>query len=343
MKKTYIFIAVMLMLASGCKKEMKELASEQPQTVITPLAAQAPGNCFGDTWTTDLNYAGNNPSARVVYNNKAYFFNNNDLDPGNFYNNKITIFDGSAWQILPSAIPFDPTYIGFAFVIGDKAYFGRTQQVGSLSRKCFEYDFVTNTWTPTEDFPGTLIIGPSYFTIGNKGYLMGAANETWEFNPSATIKWTKKANYPGLSRNLAEGFSIGNKGYLVNGVGHVTINGQVYVLYQNSLCEYNPSNNTWTAKTSFPAAARERSESFVISSYGYVGGGNNSEARFIDFYRYYPGDDSWLRIADYNPSGILAKCFSINSKGYAVWQSDYNQPWKLKKYTPKYCIPTSGL
>ncbi|HET6993461.1 MAG TPA: hypothetical protein VFI06_00705, partial [Chitinophagaceae bacterium] len=232
-----------------------------------------------------------------------------------------------------------PTYIGFSFVIGNKAYFGRTQYVGSLSRKCYEYDFTSNTWSPTQDFPGSLIIGPAFFTINNKGYLLGADNETWEFDPSAAIKWTRKADYPGPHRRLAEGFSINGKGYLVNGRTSTDNNGVVTITYLRSLYEYNPGNNTWAVKASFPGAARERSPSFVISSYGYVGGGNNFEARFIDFYRYNPSDNSWLRIEDYNSAGIVQTCFSVHARGYAVWSDTWTSLIKMKKYTPRTCTP----
>jgi N-acetylneuraminic acid mutarotase len=168
---------------------------------------------------------------------------------------------------------------------------------------------------------------------------MGAYNETWEFTPASffTInKWVAKANYPGPVLGYATGFAINSKGYLANGFGHTT-----NPTYQNSLYEYSPSTNTWSSKANFPGAGREMSRSFVSSGYGYVGGGKNAEVRFIDFYRYSPWENKWIRIADYNPLGVLLNCFVINSQGYAVWSTNYFQPYKMRKYIPKTCVPLS--
>ena len=341
MRKDYLAFILVILMAGACKKHPTEFIIVAKAPKEEPPIMSAPPPCSGDVWTTDLDYAGFTPFAKGVYNNKAYFFNYCYGDFSHPYHNKITIFDGTSWQVISSTIPFDPTYIGFSFVIGSKAYLGITQYVGSSTGNCYVYDFPTGTWSQTADYPGTITFGPAYFTIDKKGYVAGGNNETWEFDPLAIIKWTRKANYPGADKDFAAGFSIDGKGYMANGVTYTNNNGVVTTAYLKGLFEYNPSNNTWTTKTGFPGLPRERSQSFVISQYGYVGGGRDAEARFIDFYRYDPAENDWIRIADYNPNGIVATCFSINSKGYAVWTPAYNQPYKMKKYTPRTCVSIS--
>jgi hypothetical protein len=341
MKNNYLLSALMILILLSCKKGLKELTGDQPAVSSDNYSAlNGHTLCYGsNTWENDVTYVGHVPVLQVVYNNKVYFFHNDGAVPE--FVDKITIYDGTSWQVLSSDIPLQPIYIGFAFVIGNKAYFGYTQYVGNNSHgNSWQYNFTTNTWTEIEDFPDYYLANPAYFTVGNKGYVVGGSkngysNKTWEFDPSASPKWRQRANYPGNGRAGANGFSIGNKGYIVNGYSF-TSNPSQHIYYQN-LLEYNPSSNSWVARANFEGVARSYCRSFVIDGYAYVGAGLNSETRFIDFYKYDPADNDWVRIPDYSGYGECYKAFSINSKGYAVWRPNNDHPFRLKKFTPRIC------
>lgn len=344
MRIHYLFIALILLPALSCKKETKEIAADQ-----TPVPTDVTFPCLGNTWTPDQNPI-IDTRVTLVYNNKVYVFA--AYQP--IYQGSIKVFDGATWQSIPSEIPLSTySYSTFGFVVGNKAYLGIVDHLNiSYSNYFYEYDFATNTWTQKGGYPWQVRRqNPATFSIGNKGYIVGGhstfpvANysDTWEYNP-ATDTWTQKANCSFFGRGGAEGFSIGNKGYIVNG-SLVFPNGWVY---ENSMLEYTPATDSWSTKAYFPGAARHHCESFVIGGMAYVGAGKNSEGYFIDFYKYNPGNNSWIKVKDL-PSNVaqgyggLYGSFSINSRGYVFWKTTMGLNHRMEKYTPKICDLSSPL
>jgi N-acetylneuraminic acid mutarotase len=349
MRNNYLLLTLITLILLSCKKETKEIISNPP-------AESVDGGyiiCTDDKWVSDIATQENEADLVAVYNNKVYFFHNNwNLPSNDPRRRKIRIFDGTSWEIKSSDIPFEPLYIGFSFVIGNKGYFGYTTYVGSSSHgQTWQYNFTTNNWSTADDFPAYYLTGAAYFTVGNKGYVVGGQrlttfypniNETWEFNPSASNQWTQKADFPGVGRLGSEGFTIENKGYIV--AGKTALPHPYEDIYNKALFEYNPANNTWVIKTPFPGAGREFPKSFVINGKAYVGGGfvadGDQASHFYDFYQYDPADNDWTTVDYYSSGGKLRKCYSINSKGYAVWKPNndvFADPLKMKKYTPQAC------
>jgi hypothetical protein len=351
MRNNYLLPALTALMLLSCKKEKEEIASGTP-SVSTDGSYII---CADDKWVDDILTQENEADLVVVYNNKSYFFHHNwSLGRNDPRRKKIRIFDGTSWEVKSSEIPFEPSYINFAFVIGNKAYIGYTcNYVGSSSHgETWEYNFTTNNWTPMDDFPDYQQWGAAYFTIGNKGYLVGGQKQgapytnlykTWEFNPSASNQWTQKANLSGVGRLGSAGFSIGNKGYMV--AGKTVLPNGYDDIYNKTLFEYNPANDSWAIKAEFPGIGREYPKSFVIDDKAYVGGGytrpGSDPATYLyDFYEYNPADNDWKRVDNYGSGGKLHQCFSINSKGYAVWKPNYDvfaDPLKMKRYTPPKC------
>jgi hypothetical protein len=344
MRNNYLLPALIALMLLSCKKDTKEITDTQPVASTNDYTL-----CYGtNTWENNVTYVGDRPTAQAVYDGKVYYFHNDFPNPNDPFRNKITIYDGTSWQVLSSAIPMEPLYCGFTFVIGNKAYLGYTPYVGSNSHgNSWVYNFTTNTWAETESFPGYYLQGPAFFTIGNKGYIVGGykngsyTNETWEFDSGASPKWRKRANYPGTARSSAEGFSIGNKGYIVN--GRTIIQNPYEEVYYKTLLEYNPSTNTWATKADFPGTSRAGSESFVIAGNAYVGGGYKDEANYVSFYKYDPVDNDWIAIPNYSTTaGYLTSCFALDNKGYAVWRPNHSEPYRLKKYNPVICATIQG-
>lgn len=347
-------MAVAALIVFSCKKETKEVISDPPDS----RAPSVNGNytiCNEDNWANDGDIQDFESDLVAVYNNKSYFFHNNaQLSPTDSRRNKIRIYDGTNWEVKSSGIPFDPTYIGFAFVIGNKGYFGYTTYVGSSSHgDTWQYNFTTNAWSSTEDFPDYYLSNPAYFTVNNKGYVVGGIKGsfnsyyTWEFDPSASPKWKKKANLPGVGRLSSVGFTIDTKGYVAAGITSLPY--PYADVYHKALFQYNPSNDTWAIKADFPGEGRESAKAFATNGKGYVGGGYTRDGNdfnyFYDFYQYNPYTNNWSRVDNYGTGGQLRECFSINSKGYAVWKPNsdvFFDPLKLKKYTPSVCTTIPG-
>ncbi|MBL7741277.1 MAG: hypothetical protein JNK14_18785 [Chitinophagaceae bacterium] len=334
MKSHSILIPALIVI--GCSKQNKEVITTPAEVAVTA------GSCTGNTWAGNLAVNGGISYTHFAYNNSVYFFYKNS--PAAPYENTVTIYNGSSWQTLPCNVPFQTLYAQFKFVLGDKAYVGYGP---NNWMKVYEYDFASNTWTLKGDFPGGWRFNPAYFAINGKGYVVGGNShdgyktDIWEYDP-VDNSWEDKGNHPGFGRESATGFSVGNKGYMVN--GHISSGGNTY--YYNSLLQYNPATNSWATKAAFPASARSYSRSFVISNYGYVGGGRNEEVRFIDFYKYDPVDNSWERMADTPDQGPIVANWSINSRGYFIKDHPSTSVgYKMQKYTPRICFssPTGSL
>ncbi|CAN5621294.1 hypothetical protein BH11BAC1_BH11BAC1_24960 [soil metagenome] len=99
------------------------------------------------------------------------------------------------------------------------------------------------------------------------------------------------------------------------GLGAATSSGPLY----NDLYEYDPSNDTWTARANYPGVIRSSAVGFTIGSKGYVGLGNNNliNANYSDFYEFDPTTNSWTVKASFpgTARGGMG-CFSIGNSGF---------------------------
>ena len=184
-----------------------------------------------------------------------------------------------------------------------------------ISINCFSQ----YSWDPVADFaPGNRYSAAS-FSVNNKGYLVAGRasysnhtyfNDVWEYDP-VNDTWTQKANFPGIPRDGAASFVINGKAYVGAGC-----NENVSPKYYNDFYEYDPMNNTWTQKDSFPGTPRYLGISFSINGKGYFGTGYPGPKD--DFWEYNPATDSWTQVASF-PGGprMCLAYFTIGGKGYA--------------------------
>ena len=103
-----------------------------------------------------------------------------------------------------------------------------------------------------------------------------------------------------------------------NGFGYVGL-GSDSVTLLNDWWQYDPSVNTWQAKTSFPGGSRFGAGSFTIQDTIYTGGGlDSANTPKTDFYAYDPVNDSWIPKAPMLIGVASMAIFTISNKGYFV-------------------------
>jgi len=207
---------------------------------------------------------------------------------------------------------------GVGFSIGNKGYAGLGSSSQQPKSDFWEYDPQLNTWTQKAFYPGTgkmsavgfSIDGFGYIGTGNTNGVIG--NETkqfWQYNPINNT-WVQKADFGGDQRDRAVGFSVNSKGYI--GTGYHWL-GNSFVSY-GDLWEYNPQNNSWVQKSSFPNMERNNAVCFTTTNKAYIGLGYLNK---IDFWQYSPSIDSWQQVTSFAGEGrIFPSAFSIDNKGY---------------------------
>lgn len=207
---------------------------------------------------------------------------------------------------------------GVGFSIGNKGYVGLGSSSQQPKSDFWEYDPQLNTWTQKAFYPGTGKISAVGFSIDGFGYIGTGntngviGNETkqfWQYNPINNT-WVQKADFGGEQRDRAVGFCVNSKGYI--GTGYRWL-GNSFVSY-GDLWEYNPQNNSWVQKSSFPNMERNNAVSFTTTNKAYIGLGYLNK---IDFWQYSPSIDSWQQVTSFAGEGrIFPSAFSIDNKGY---------------------------
>lgn len=245
-----------------------------------------------------------------------------------------------------------------SFVIGDTAYVGTGEGVGSdnLSHKLndfWKYDPVKDAWTSMASLGPDDVndadniysrYGASAFTVGTKGYITTGYNngfapmrDTWEFDP-ATNSWSQKADFPGNPRYYAVGFGLGNFGFVGTGT---TGSGTNF----SDFYRFNPATNSWT-QTNPLKDKRSQAVSFVIKDSAYVVTGTSSGVTSTSrMFVYDANKDQWLERwqitnstdasfdDDYTTitrNGAVA--FTINNKAYLATGSSSNT-WEYDPIT----------
>jgi N-acetylneuraminic acid mutarotase len=227
-----------------------------------------------------------------------------------------------------ASFPPGPRMHATGFTIGNYGYVGTGRDNAYIEQPdLYRYDPSTNTWTAMAPMPGGGRRGAVAFSINGKGYIGTGTYGTsfYEYNPT-TNSWTMKANVPGAGRISAAAFSIGNKGYIGTG----DTGGPNVDFY-----EYDPSTNVWTTKASLSIGpARMEAAGFSMGGYGYIGTGADAQSgnNFDDFYRYDPGSNSWIQIANFSGAARrYMSTFVLDARAYGVFGTsgtNYNDLWE---------------
>jgi N-acetylneuraminic acid mutarotase len=160
--------------------------------------------------------------------------------------------------------------------------------------------------------------------------------------------WQKKANMP-QARN--EHVTVAtDMFYAFMGLG---TNG---ITSYDDWWQYDPVNDTFIQKTSFPGGPRKGAVAFYVNSLIYVGTGDSAGTLKNDWWEYDPSDDTWAQKADFSGaarSGAVA--LEINGIGYIgtgntglagtndFWEYEpFNDVWFSKAVVPTPPGPAAG-
>jgi N-acetylneuraminic acid mutarotase len=114
----------------------------------------------------------------------------------------------------------------------------------------------------------------------------------------------QKATVPAPSGSGSFCFAIGDFGYLG------------FTGSANNFWEYNPTTNTWNAKSVFPGPGRIFGASFSFGAKGYVGTGYAS-GHLDDFWEWDQQTDTWQQLPDFAGTARRDNVgFGIDGKGY---------------------------
>jgi hypothetical protein len=169
---------------------------------------------------------------------------------------------------------------GVAFSLNNKIYYG-LNYFNSFSKEMWECDPANNyLWTRKTDMPVLVSLAyTTYFSLGNKGYVLYKDNTFWEFDPLLN-SWTKKSNFPGPARELAVSFVLGNNAFMGTGSsGNVSY---------DDIWKYDSSSDTWTLVTHIPET-RNSAVAFTLNNKAYIGYGLRYQyGSFTDLYEFDP-------------------------------------------------------
>ena len=230
------------------------------------------------------------------------------------------------WQSLASynsdsrhhPITFSNDRFGFVFA--------GQNDLGEYLADGHRFDTQTQTWEQVANFEG-----------GPRGYAYGVSNNTtayvgfgrynsdyptdWWSYDIQNDQWVQLADFPSAGRSHPALVLVNDKVFV--GCGSNTTN-------LGDWWEYDISNDTWTQKADFPGNDRHHPYYFSIGDYAYVGfghgsspgpGSNPSSNSYIynDIYRYNPGNDSWVQLANFpSEARVAGTQFSYNGKGYLL-------------------------
>ena len=249
-------------------------------------------NINGDYWSQKADFPGVARNAAVGFeiNGIGYIGSGYDglIELNDFYS-----YDPGAntWSEI-AAIPSTPRRNAVAFGINGYGYFG-TGFDGDNDRKDFwKYDPASNSWTELEGFGGNKRRAATTFTIDDKVYMgTGVSNgvyldDFWVFD-ATTESWTKKLDLDEedeyqITRSNAVGFTLNGYGYIACGARSGA---------SNSVWEYDPSSDTWEAKTSFEGSTRQDAIAFSNSTRAFIGLGRSGSLYLDDLDEFFPLDE----------------------------------------------------
>lgn len=219
-----------------------------------------------------------------------------------------------------ASIPDGARSSAVAFSINGKGYvaLGKRNVRTNFLKDCWEYDPLTNLWTPKDSFPGAARVKAIAQVVDSIAYVglgfgnedgvyldAGYYNDFWAFNPR-TNKWTRKADFPSTEVDGCVSF-VYNKmiyvGFGFNGYG-----------FPPEFWKYNPETDTWTQLNAFPGYSRMVATAVTDGNRIFCGTGYKA-MNMNDWWEYFPLSDTWHRKKDVPDNGRLnAISWALNGR-----------------------------
>ena len=208
------------------------------------------------------------------------------------------------------------------FIHNNLAYIFETEDENTRW-KVYIMNPTTDTWSQIYvPYPRPDIKNKDFSIIYNKNsgriffYFSTETDNFYEFFLN-TRTFSLKTNYPGVERGVPATFSIDNSLYI--GLGRFMGWGNQDRALLSRFWSYNINNNTWNVVASFPHQ-EERSDLsiFVINGNAYLGNGS-SDTGDIDFWKYSPASDQWIRLADFDGARTYTSFFEYGGKAYVYF------------------------
>ena len=140
--------------------------------------------------------------------------------------------------------------------------------------------------------------------------------------------WIRTSDFEGVGRAEAV-YAVSSNGKVYLGLGFDGVN------RLNDFWEYDPTNDFYLQKKSFPGVARNSAVAFSANGKIYVGTGYDGTNYRNDFWVYDPSNDTWDSIAPFPGSARSgATSFAIQDKGYITSGYDGNYLKDFWQYDP---------
>ncbi len=129
---------------------------------------------------------------------------------------------------------------------------------------------------------------------------------------SAQVESRLLSPLPDQARDDAVGFTI-------DGIGYITGGRKTDFGISDQLWAYDPSSDSWEARSQFPGTPRQYSSSFVLDHKAYVFCGLSDPSLTLDeVWRYDPNSKSWTQMSDFPGGNRYAPIsFVLNGIAYA--------------------------
>lgn len=244
-----------------------------------------------------------------------------------------------AWTCL-ALIPESGRLSCISFVINGKGYLGlgalKSMTTFGFRNDFYEYDPVSNSWSPKANFPGPPRIDAAYFVINGKGYAgLGFSGthekDFYEFDPVKN-SWKRIKDFKGGPVSAASGISVFGKGFVTCGDSPSE--------NKRFLYEYLPETDSWEKREDFPGKPRYYSNGNGIDSNLFMAGGGRATAgavNYRDYYLYNTQTGKWSGLPDYliGPEGI-SRTGGGNVNGHIYAGTGFNglfqDEWNVFEY-----------
>ena len=141
-----------------------------------------------------------------------------------------------------------------------------------------------------------VIDGKGYVALGRTAVSSGALNDCWMYTP-VTDSWSARTAFPGKARVKAMAAVVDSKAYV--GLGYDIDYGVYTGGNLKDFWMYDPTNDSWSQKSSYPSTATDACVSFVLGHSIYVGEGFNDHSFTNEFWKYDTDQDNWIRLTDF--------------------------------------------